>query len=54
MPAVRKVVSESAPDDYRFSAIVLGIVQSEPFLRRSATGQDAAGQGTVAQLEKIP
>jgi hypothetical protein len=30
------VVRESAADDYRFSAIVLGIVQSVPFTTRDA------------------
>jgi hypothetical protein len=34
MPAVREVVRESAADDYSFSAIVLGIVQSVPFTTR--------------------
>jgi mono/diheme cytochrome c family protein len=36
MPAVRQVVRESAGDDYRFSAIVLSIVQSVPFTTRDA------------------
>jgi hypothetical protein len=31
MPAVRKIVRDSAKDDYRFSSIVLGIVRSAPF-----------------------
>jgi hypothetical protein len=35
-PAVRKIVHESAPDDYRWSSLFLGIVRSEPFqMRRS-------------------
>ena len=35
-PAVREIVRESELADYRFSSIVLGIVQSEPFrMRRS-------------------
>ena len=36
MPAVRRVVRESADDDYAFSAIVLGIVKSVPFTTRDA------------------
>jgi hypothetical protein len=36
MPAVRQVVRESAADDYAFSAIVMGIVQSVPFTTRDA------------------
>ena len=34
MPAVRAVVREAAQADYRFSALVEGIVRSEPFLTR--------------------
>jgi hypothetical protein len=35
-PAVRKIVSESVTNDYRFSSAVLGIVNSQPFqMRRS-------------------
>jgi len=36
MPAVRQVVRDAAPNDYRWSAIILGIVTSKPFqMRRS-------------------
>jgi len=34
MPAVRKIVRDAAREDYRFSAIVRGIVESERFLER--------------------
>jgi hypothetical protein len=44
MPAVRKVVRESAADDYRFSAIVMGIVQSTPFITRDV------GEGEPPEL----
>ena len=38
MPAVRKVRSESAKDDYKMQAIILGIVESVPFqMRRTPT-----------------
>jgi hypothetical protein len=37
MPAVRQVVRESAADDYSFSAIVMGIVQSAPFTTRDVS-----------------
>jgi hypothetical protein len=30
-PAIRKIARESAPADYRWSSIVLGIVRSQPF-----------------------
>jgi hypothetical protein len=31
MPTIRKIVRDAAPDKYRFSSIVLGIVKSAPF-----------------------
>lgn len=34
-PAVRKIVAQAAPADYRFSALVVGIVQSTPFQMRT-------------------
>ncbi len=36
MPAVRRIVRESAAEDYRFSSIVWQIVTSDPFLMRRA------------------
>jgi len=35
-PAVRQVVARTCEDDYRFSALVLGIVHSTPFQMRMA------------------
>jgi hypothetical protein len=35
-PAIRRVVREAAADDYRLSALILGITQSTPFQMRSA------------------
>ena len=34
MPAVRKVVRDTAPTDYRWSSIIMGIVESVPFKMR--------------------
>ena len=34
MPAVRRIVRDAAQKDYRFSALVLAIVQSTPFQMR--------------------
>ena len=34
MPTLRRIVREAAADDYRFQTVVLGIVQSDPFLMR--------------------
>ena len=37
-PAVRAIVREAAESDYRFSDLILGVVQSAPFqLRRAGT-----------------
>ena len=44
MPAVREVVRQSAADDYRFSAVVMGIVQSVPFTTRDV------GEGESPEL----
>ena len=35
MPAIRKIVREAGPGGYRWSSIVLGVVESTPFLMRS-------------------
>ena len=35
MPAVRRIMRESAADDYRFSSLVLGIVASDPFQQQA-------------------
>ena len=35
-PAVRKIIREAAPSEFRWSAIILGITKSTPFqMRRS-------------------
>lgn len=33
-PAIRKIIRESAKEDYRMSSVILGVVQSRPFLMR--------------------
>ena len=35
-PAVRAIVRDAARDDYRFSSLIAGIVQSRPFTMRRA------------------
>jgi hypothetical protein len=40
MPAVRRIMRESAADEYRFSSLVLGIVTSDPFQQQAVA--DAA------------
>ena len=43
MPAVRKIVRDAARNDFRFSSLVLGIVESVPFQMKMKT----AGAATV-------
>ena len=51
MPTVRKIVREAASEDYRFSAIVRGIVESERFLERQVpatlTAQSTSVQDSI-------
>jgi mono/diheme cytochrome c family protein len=49
MPAVRRIVRDARRDDYRFSAILAGIAQSEPF--RFSTTPAADENETVAAQE---
>jgi uncharacterized protein DUF1592/uncharacterized protein DUF1588/uncharacterized protein DUF1587/uncharacterized protein DUF1585/uncharacterized protein DUF1595 len=51
MPTVRKIVREAEDDDYRFGAIVKGIVNSVPFRMRRAQSPDAPPQPTVASTQ---
>jgi len=48
MPAVRRVVSDAAATDYRFSSIVLGIVRSVPFRLRMKPADTNTAPTTVA------
>ena len=36
MPAVRAIVRDAANEDYRFSSIVIGIIESTPFQMRTS------------------
>jgi len=38
MPAVRKILRDSAPHDDRWSSLILGVVKSEPFQMRAVPG----------------
>jgi len=38
MPSIRRIVREAAPDEHRWSSVLLGIVKSVPFqMRRAAS-----------------
>ena len=47
-PAVRAIERRAALDDYRFSSIVLGIVNSTPFQMRRPPAGDAPAAEVVA------
>jgi hypothetical protein len=51
MPTVRKIVRDAEDSDYRFSALVKGIVNSPAFRMRRAQSPDAPPQPTVASTE---
>ena len=44
MPAVRRIVREAARQDYRFSAILAGIVTSDPFLFAAKQAEEVVAQ----------
>ena len=41
MPSVRQIVSDAAKDNYRFSSLVMGIVESEAFLKEKVPEKEA-------------
>jgi hypothetical protein len=50
MPAVRRILHDTTPADYRWSSIILGVVKSVPFQMRTAyDATDAAVKSTVEQ-----
>ena len=44
MPAIRTIMRDAAPDDYRWSSLILGIVNSRPFQMRSVQGVATTAQ----------
>ncbi len=53
MPTVRKIVRDAAPEDYKFSAIIYGIVNSVPFrMRRAQSAAPPPAATTVANTEQ--
>ena len=47
-PTVRRITGELARNDYRWSALVLGIVTSDPFQMRRAAGPETTAPAAVA------
>jgi len=48
MPGVRRIVHEAANDNYKFEAIVLGVVQSDAFRKRAPAAAPPASLTTQA------
>jgi hypothetical protein len=48
MPTVRRIVRQAAADDYRFKAIVLGVVSSDAFRKREGEGGDRPPVATAS------
>jgi hypothetical protein len=43
MPAVRGIVTQAQLENFRFGALVLGVVQSAPFRQRPKSSDGAGG-----------
>ena len=41
MPSIRQIVSDAAKDNYRFSSLVMGVVESEAFLKEKVPAKEA-------------
>jgi mono/diheme cytochrome c family protein len=50
-PAVRKIVRDAARSDYRFSSLILGIVNSVPFQMRRVETVESAAPRTIAEKQ---
>ena len=57
MPVVRRIVKRAAAEDYRFLSIVMGIVESSPFQKRTKFAESNAVKtiaGTVGAVRVAP
>jgi hypothetical protein len=41
-PAIRKIVREAEPQDFRWSALILGVVHSDPFRLARSAGKESS------------
>jgi hypothetical protein len=48
-PAVRKIVRDTAPTNYRFQSLILGITQSTPFQMRKSPPKESMPVATSAR-----
>jgi len=54
MPTVRAIVRASAHDNYRFSSLIMGIVESEPFQMKSVGGGEGTPPTKQAEIPALP
>ena len=47
-PAVRKIVHDAAASDYKWSSLIIGVVESVPFQMRTSRAQDQASLKTAS------
>ncbi len=54
-PAVRKIVSSAAADDYRIQSLIVGVAQSYPFvMRRTSSPSQLAGRDRARHTDQPP
>ena len=54
MPVVRRIVRESARDNYRFSTLITEIVTNAPFDMKMKIGNDTEGRPSRRPLGREP
>jgi hypothetical protein len=52
MPAARTILRDASRDNYRFSALILGVVHSTPFQMRTAVSESEGAPVQSAQNQK--
>ncbi len=53
MPTVRAILRDASRDNYRFSTLILGVVQSTPFQMRTALGEGVAAPIQSAKNREV-
>jgi hypothetical protein len=48
-PAIRKIVRDAKPQNYRFSSLILGIAKSAPFQMRVSTSGSTTPMKTASR-----
>jgi len=51
-PAIRQILRDAAPNDYRWTSIILGIVKSKPFQMRAAPDGALTADNTASATRR--